>query len=87
DPDALARAHGEELAQWRRLFLTSLGFTVPLVLVHTWYMHSMTSMGMGAHPGMSEVLATGADGAPASTACELLMWALATPVQFYVGWR
>lgn len=64
-----------ELAFWWGLFSSSLYFTVPIFLI---------AMVLPMFPGMHPYLKAQLAGFPAD---ELLKWALATPVQFIIGWR
>ncbi len=79
--DAEAKAREREINEQRRLLIIGLIFTVPL------FLFSMASdLGwlpsffyeMGSMPGMM---------AGIKAWVIWLMWALATPVQFYVGWQ
>jgi len=75
DAETIKQSHLLESLKWRHLFITSIVFTLPLMIVHMWYLHdSHTMYHMGRFtPKVNNEL------------CELAMWVLATPVQFYVG--
>ena len=65
-----------ELARWRQLFLASAALTIPVWLV---------AMVLPMLPGLAPVLeARILGGFPLD---EVVKWAFATPVQFYIGWR
>jgi Cu+-exporting ATPase len=79
--DAEALARQREVADQRRLLITGIIFTVPLFLLSMGSDFGLlpmafydTTMGAGAMRGPALWLVG-------------LMWALATPVQFYVGWQ
>ena len=65
-----------ELARWRRLFLASAALTAPVFLV---------AMVLPAFPALRPAL--GARAFWGFSLGELVKWACATPVQFYIGWR
>jgi len=79
DFESLNRSHKMETRKWRNLFLIALIFTVPLVMVHTWYMNHMDMS-----DSMDDMESYSLFGFGLS-ACEFIMWGLASPVQFYVG--
>lgn len=64
-----------ELTYWWRLFVHSLLFTVPIFLV---------SMVIPHVPGYGNAIRAPVFGFPCD---QMLKWALATPVQFVIGWR
>ena len=64
-----------ELQYWRRLLRYSCAFTLPVF---------MLAMVLPMMPGCEALFKTHLLGFPLD---ELLKWALATPVQFWVGWR
>ncbi|EFJ52982.1 hypothetical protein VOLCADRAFT_102604 [Volvox carteri f. nagariensis] len=70
-----ASAADRELRYWWGLFSTSLFFTVPVFLV---------AMVLPMLPGSEPFMSTPILGFPCN---QLVKWALATPVQFIVGWR
>ncbi|MBI5880711.1 copper-translocating P-type ATPase [archaeon] len=65
DPEKQAKLQAAEIRKVLDLFLTSLVFTVPAVII------GMVLMWLGVEVPYKEYL----------------LWALATPVQFYVGWQ
>ena len=65
-----------ELARWRRLFLASACLTAPVFLV---------AMVLPAFPAARPALDARLLGG--FSLGELVKWACATPVQFYIGWR
>jgi len=69
--DAEARAREAEIANQRRLLIIGLVFTIPLFLFSMALDLGLFGMGMGTYPAWVNGL----------------MWAVATPVQFYVGWQ
>eukprot|EP00882_Tetradesmus_deserticola_P007169 GHRQ01007548.1.p1 GENE.GHRQ01007548.1~~GHRQ01007548.1.p1 ORF type:complete len:744 (+),score=290.70 GHRQ01007548.1:392-2623(+) len=64
-----------ELAEWRNLLSMALVFTIPVFLL---------AMVLPMLPGTEAVLAAPVFGFRLD---ELLKWGLATPVQFWIGWR
>ncbi len=79
--DAEAAARMDELATQRRLLITGLLFTIPLFLL------SMVR-DLGWLPAWFYLMPPGAGTMPESQPwLNWIMWALATPVQFYVGWQ
>ncbi len=79
--DAEGQARQREINVQRRLLITGLVFTIPLFLV---------SMGVDffLFPPAFYRGAAGAGAMPLAAGWVVaLMWALATPVQFYVGWQ
>eukprot|EP00894_Picocystis_sp_ML_P004363 jgi/Pico_ML_1/54880/g736.t1 len=75
EEDANAARREKESEHWWNLFLLSACFTTPLMFV---------SMIMPGIPTMRNLLNEQFDGFPVQ---ELFKWALATPVQFVIGWR
>jgi Cu+-exporting ATPase len=69
--DAEAKARASEIANQRRLLIIGLVFTVPLFLFSMALDLGLLGMRMGAAPAWAN----------------WLMWVVATPVQFYVGWQ
>ncbi len=79
--DAEAKARMHEVAAQRHLLLAGLLFTIPLFLI------SM-ARDFGWLPAAFYVMPPAAGGMPEPQPwLNWLMWALATPVQFYVGWQ
>ena len=79
--DAEAKARQHEVATQRRLLITGLIFTVPLFIL------SM-ARDFGWLPAAFYLMPPAAGMMPESQPwVTWLMWALATPVQFYVGWQ
>ena len=64
-----------ELQYWRRLLRYSCAFTLPVFLL---------AMVLPMMPGCQALFRTRLLGFPLD---ELLKWLLATPVQFWIGWR
>ena len=64
-----------ELQYWRRLLRYSGAFTLPVFLL---------AMVLPMMPGCEALFKARLLGFPLD---ELLKWALATPVQFWIGWR
>jgi Cu+-exporting ATPase len=76
DPDALWQARAEEIRTWRHLFFVSLVCTVPIFVIHMILSHiQVTRVVLMIKVGRALTLG------------QLILWILATPVQFYVGWR
>jgi Cu+-exporting ATPase len=79
--DAEAKARQHEIDTQRRLLITGLAFTIPLfvfsMLRDFGLLHSFFYV-VAPLPGMM---------AESKPWVNWLMWALATPVQFYVGWQ
>ena len=67
-------ARARERRLWRNKFLLSLAFSIPLFIIN---------MILMMIPPLERRLDTMVGGFPAGS---LVSWALATPVQFYVGW-
>ncbi len=79
--DAEAKAREHEIAVQRRLLILGLVFTIPLFLF-------AMARDFGWLPASFYVMPPGGGMAPESQPwVNWLMWALATPVQFYVGWQ
>ncbi len=79
--DAEGAARQREIKIQRRLLITGLVFTIPLFLI---------SMGVdfGLFPPAFYRVVAGQGAMPLAAGWVVgLMWALATPVQFYVGWQ
>jgi len=78
----LRAAREAELAEWKKMFLTSLIFTVPLVAIH--YASMYGNMTSESHSSMMDVDIAN----PQKTKAGFAMWSmflLATPVQYFVG--